>query len=109
MDIRTPLLTDVALVFNALGRGLGWALSLAAVGILLLVRGRWLALVAFAVTEALASLSSTMLKILVGRPRPPDGLVLHPVGSSFPSGHAAYGGATCIAFDLLERVVRLLG
>ena len=99
-DIRTPMLTDVALVFNALGRGLGWVLSLAAVGIVLTVGRRWLALVAFAVTEALTTLSSSVLKILVGRPRPPDGLV-HPVGSSFPSGHAAYGGATCIALVLL--------
>ena len=41
-----------------------------------------------------------MLKILVGRPRPPDGLV-DPVGSSFPSGHAAYGAATCIGLVLL--------
>ena len=99
-DIRTPLLTNVALVFNALGRGLGSALSLAAVGILLLRRRRWLALAAFAVTETLTSLSSTVLKILVGRPRPPDGLV-DPVGSSFPSGHAAYGAATCIGLVLL--------
>ena len=34
-DLRTPLLTDLALVFNALGHGLGWALSLAAVGVVL--------------------------------------------------------------------------
>ena len=99
-DIRTPLLTNIALVFNALGRGLGSALTLAAVGVLLLRRRRWLALAAFAVTETLTSLSSTVLKILVGRPRPPDGLV-DPVGSSFPSGHAAYGAATCIGLVLL--------
>ena len=100
LDIRTPFLTDLALVFNWLGRGLGWALSLAAVGIVLFARRRWLALLAFGVTEAVTALSSTLLKILVGRARPPDGLV-HPVGSSFPSGHAAYAGATCIALALL--------
>ena len=99
-DIATPLLKDFALVFNALGHGLGLALSLAAVGIVLLVSRRLLALLAFAVTEALTFLSSTVLKIAVGRARPPDGLV-HPAGSSFPSGHAAYGGATCIALVLL--------
>jgi membrane-associated phospholipid phosphatase len=103
LDIRRPLLTDVALVFNALGRGLGWALSLAVVGIVLLVGRRWLALVVFAIVEALTTLSSTLLKILVGRPRPPDGLV-HPVGSSFPSGHAAYAGATCVALVLLFTI-----
>jgi membrane-associated phospholipid phosphatase len=103
LDIRTPFLTHVALVFNWLGRGLGWALSLAAVAIVLSARRRWAALLAFGVTEALTTLSSTLLKILVGRPRPPDGLV-HPVGSSFPSGHAAYAGATCVALVLLFTV-----
>ena len=100
LDIRTSFFTDLALVFNWLGRGLGCALSLAAVGIVLIARHRWLALLAFGVTEAVTALSSTLLKILVGRARPPDGLV-HPVGSSFPSGHAAYAGATCFALVLL--------
>jgi membrane-associated phospholipid phosphatase len=99
-DLQTPLLKDLALVFNALGRGLGRALSLAGVGVVLVVARRWLALVAFALVESLTSLSSAVLKALVGRPRPADGLV-HPVGSSFPSGHAAYAGATCVALVLL--------
>jgi len=99
-DIQTPLFTHLALVFNALGRGLGWALSLAAVGIALALRRRLLALAVFSAAEALTSLSSTVLKALVGRPRPPDGLV-QPLGSSFPSGHAAYAGATCVALVLL--------
>lgn len=59
-----------------------------------------LALIAFLVAEVLTSLSSTLLKAVVGRPRPPDGIV-HPVGSAFPSGHAAYAGATCVALVLL--------
>ncbi len=104
LDIRIPFLTDVALVFNWLGRGLGSALTLAAVGIALFTRRRWLAILAFGVTEAVTTLSSTLLKILVGRPRPPDSLV-HPVGSSFPSGHAAYAGATCVALVLLFTVL----
>jgi membrane-associated phospholipid phosphatase len=100
LDIRTSWLTDLALVFNWLGRGLGSALTLGAVGIALFVRHRGLALVAFGLTEAVTTLSSTLLKILVGRARPPNGLV-HPVGSSFPSGHAAYAAATCFALVLL--------
>jgi undecaprenyl-diphosphatase len=99
-DLRTPLLTDLALVFNALGRGLGLTLSVTAVCVVLFARRRRVALLVFAATEALASLSSTLLKALVGRPRPPDGLV-QPVGSAFPSGHAAYAGATCVALVLL--------
>jgi membrane-associated phospholipid phosphatase len=98
--LETPLLTHLALVFNWLGRGLGRALSLALVGLLLLRRRRWLALVAFAVAESLAPLLSALLKVLVDRTRPPDGLV-HPVGASFPSGHATYAGATCVALVLL--------
>ena len=98
--LETPLLTDLALVFNWLGRGLGRAVALTLVGLLLLRRRRWLALVAFAVAESLAPLLSTLLKVLVDRPRPPDGLV-HPVGASFPSGHATYAGATCVALVLL--------
>ena len=41
-----------------------------------------------------------MVKALVDRPRPPDGLV-HPTGASFPSGHATFAGATCVAAVLL--------
>ena len=98
--LETPLLTDLALVFNWLGRGVGRALALTLVGLLLLHRRRWLALVAFAVAESLAPLLSALLKVLVDRARPPDGLV-HPVGASFPSGHATYAGATCVALVLL--------
>ena len=99
-SIASPALKAVALVFNALGRGLGWALTLAAVAGLLLLQRRLAALLAFVIAEALSSFLSALLKLLVGRPRPPDGLV-HPVGSSFPSGHASYGAVTCIALVLL--------
>jgi undecaprenyl-diphosphatase len=102
-DVQGPLLKDIALVFNALGRGVGQTLLLTAVGLVLVLTRRWLALVAFALTETLTLLSSAVLKGLIGRPRPPDGLV-HPVGSSFPSGHAAYGGATCVALVFLFTV-----
>jgi membrane-associated phospholipid phosphatase len=99
-DLETPLLTHVALVFNWLGRPLGRAIAITLVGLLLLRRRRRLALLAFAVAESLAALSSAFLKILIDRPRPPDGLV-HPLGASFPSGHATYAGATCVALVLL--------
>jgi undecaprenyl-diphosphatase len=99
-DAQTPFLVHVALVFNYLGRGLGRALTIVAIGIVLLVARRWVALAAYALTEALTPLISSTLKALVDRPRPPDGLV-HPSGASFPSGHAAYAGATCVALVLL--------
>jgi membrane-associated phospholipid phosphatase len=99
-DIESPLLKDIALVFNWLGRGIGWILTLAAIGIVLIYARRWVALVAFAVVETVTPLTSALLKALVARPRPPGGVV-HPLGSSFPSGHAAYAGATCLALVFL--------
>jgi hypothetical protein len=57
-DTQSTALTDVALVFNALGRGFESALSLTAVGIVLIVARRWFALVAFAVTEASSSIAA---------------------------------------------------
>ena len=104
-DIQTDALKNLALVFNWLGRGIGRALSIAAIGIVLLVARRWLGLLAFAVTEALTPLCSSLLKTHVDRPRPPDGLIHPPAGASFPSGHAAYAGATCVALVLLFTAV----
>ena len=98
--LETPLLTHLALIFDWLGHGLGRALGLTIIGLLLLHRRRWLALAAFAAAETIAPLVSTLLKSLVDRPRPPAGLV-HPLGASFPSGHATYAGATFVALVLL--------
>jgi membrane-associated phospholipid phosphatase len=99
-EIQRPVLEHIALAFNYLGRGLGRALTLAAIGIPLIVARRWWALLAFAVTEAVTPLTSSVVKGLVDRSRPPGGLV-HPTGSSFPSGHAAFAGATFVALVLL--------
>jgi undecaprenyl-diphosphatase len=99
-EIQTPVLEHIALVFNYLGRGLGRALTLAAIGVPLLVARRWWALLAFSVTEAVTPLTSSVVKGLVDRSRPPGGLV-HPNGSSFPSGHAAFASATVVAVVLL--------
>ena len=95
-DIATFVLKDIALVFNALGRGVGRALLIAApAAVLLVARRRW-SLAAFALTEALTPLISSITKVLVDRPRPPAPLV-HPSGASFPSGHSAFAGATAVA------------
>jgi undecaprenyl-diphosphatase len=99
-DISDETLHHLALVFNYLGRGLGRALSIAAIGLVLLLSRRWRALLAFAATQALTPLAVNVLKHLVDRPRP-QGAILHANGSSFPSGHAAYAGATSVALVLL--------
>jgi membrane-associated phospholipid phosphatase len=99
-DAHSAFVEHIALILDWLGHGLGRGLTLGAVAVVLVIARRWLALLAFAVAEALAPLVSSLLKALVDRPRPPGGLV-HPVGSSFPSGHATYAGTTAVALVLL--------
>jgi undecaprenyl-diphosphatase len=99
-DIQGAALHHLALVFNWLGRGLGRALTLAAIGVALALTRRWWALIAFAAAEALTPIATNLLKHLVDRPRPLDAM-LHATGSSFPSGHASYAGATAVALVLL--------
>jgi undecaprenyl-diphosphatase len=99
-DTPSATLHHLALIFNYLGRGLGRALSLAAVGLALLLRKRWRGLLAFAAAEALTPLAVNVLKHILDRPRPPNAM-LHANGSSFPSGHAAYAAATTVALVLL--------
>ena len=99
-DTPSAALHHLALIFNYLGRGLGRALTLAAVGLALLLKKRWRGLLAFAAAEALTPLAVNVLKHILDRPRPPNAM-LHATGSSFPSGHAAYAGATAVALVLL--------
>jgi membrane-associated phospholipid phosphatase len=99
-EIRTPLLDHVALVLNWVGRGVGRALVIAAIALPLVVRRRWVAGLAFAVTEGLTPLLGDSVKAMVDRPRPPHGLV-SAVGSSFPSGHASFAAATLVAIVVL--------
>jgi membrane-associated phospholipid phosphatase len=99
-DIQAPALKVVALVFNYAGRGLIRALTIAAVGVVLILARRIVAVVAYGLAEGLAPLISSVTKALVDRPRPPHELV-HASGASFPSGHATYAGVTCVALVLL--------
>src|SRR4051812_26806189 len=99
-DIATPVLKGIALVFNALGRGVGRALLIVVPAAVLFVAGRRWSLAAFALTEALTPLISSITKVVVDRPRPSAPLV-HPSGASFPSGHSAFAGATAVAAILL--------
>jgi membrane-associated phospholipid phosphatase len=99
-DAETSLLTHVALVFNAVGHGILRALTTAGVGLVLLIRHRRSALLAFVIAEALTPLLVNVIKLLVGRERPP-GAMIEAHGSSYPSGHAAYAGATALILVLL--------
>ncbi len=99
-DVQTPFLEHVALVFNYLGRGIGLVIVFTPVGLVLIFAKRWFALLTFALTEALTALTSSVTKAVIGRERPPFGLV-HPASSSFPSGHTAFAGATSVALVVL--------
>ena len=99
-DAEASLWTHVALVFNALGHGILRALTTAAIGLLLLIARRRFALLAFILVEALTPLLVNLIKLLVGRERPP-GALIEAHGSSYPSGHAAYAGATAVILVLL--------
>jgi membrane-associated phospholipid phosphatase len=98
--IRTPALDDVALALNYLGRGLGRALVLVAVGLPLLLDRRFFGLAAFAVVEGITPAANSIVKALVDRPRPPDSIV-QAGASSFPSGHTSFAAATLVAAVLL--------
>ena len=99
-DVEGSLLTHVALVFNAIGHGILRALTTGGVGLALLIRHRRAALLAFILAEALTPLLVNLIKLLVGRERPP-GAMIEAHGSSYPSGHAAYAGATAVILVLL--------
>ena len=99
-DAETSLLTHIALVFNAVGHGILRALTIAGVGLVLLIARRRAALLAFIVVEAMTPLLVNLIKLLVGRERPP-GALIEAHGSSYPSGHAAYAGATTVMLVLL--------
>jgi membrane-associated phospholipid phosphatase len=99
-DWRSPTLDHLAQSYDDLGRGVLRAVAIGAIGVVLLAARRWLALASFAVVEALTPLAVALLRHLVDRPRPPDPSI-HVSGASFPSGHAAYAGATCVALVVL--------
>ena len=67
---------------------------------MLLIPRRRAALLAFILAEALTPLLVNLIKLLVGRERPP-GAMIEAHGSSYPSGHAAYAGATAVILVLL--------
>ena len=69
-DVEGSLLTHVALVFNAVGHGILRALTTGIVGLMLLIKNRRAALLAFILAEALTPLLVNLIKLIVGRERP---------------------------------------
>src|SRR5439155_23757537 len=109
---RTPCLTSLARALTCLGSGFVlWPVVIAAGLGLWRWRRRWLVAALPALALAGAAAWSLLIKILVGRPRPPASDWLASAhGWAFPSQHAAQALATwgMLAFMLMVgRSVRL--
>ncbi len=77
---------------NTFGGTLSMTAVTTTIVVALLITRRWRESLTIGLTVALASGLSTVLKIVIARPRPPDGVV--DVGSnSFPSGHTTTAAA----------------
>lgn len=99
VKIRITPLTWLALTLSVLGGGLVTIpLRLLTAGFLG-VRRRWLHLITFVLTWAIAEASIYALKAWFQRGRPPEPLV-ETRGFSFPSGHAMGVSATTVALVL---------
>jgi membrane-associated phospholipid phosphatase len=99
-SVTSAPLDRAALAFDRSGRGVVRGATLAAIGVTLASRARWRGLRAFAAAEAVTPLAVNAVKLVVNRERPARARV-DPFGTSFPSGHAAYAGATTVALVLL--------
>lgn len=80
------------------------------------VQGTWWSAVFLAATVGGASLSSTVLKVLIARPRPTSGALVQALGYAFPSGHstaaaagwlsaAVVAGSLCRSFAVRVRLL----
>jgi membrane-associated phospholipid phosphatase len=112
IDRRTAALTVAMRVFTSLGSVFVVVPLLLAVGLLAhRARGSWRPLGFLAVTVGGAVLCSTLIKILVARPRPVTGALVHALGYGFPSGHsttaaAAWFSSAVVLGSLTRSAVR---
>jgi membrane protein DedA with SNARE-associated domain/membrane-associated phospholipid phosphatase len=113
--MQTDWLTDVAKIVTTAG-SLPFVLTLVMIAsVVLIIRRRPLELFALAGAYGLVVLGVHFTKVWIERPRPDDALV-DTVGSSFPSGHAAYATtyvamaviATRVFGGILSRTVVVL-
>jgi undecaprenyl-diphosphatase len=63
--------------------------------------GSWRPMVFLGVTVGGATATSTVIKLLVARPRPTSGALVHALGYAFPSGHSTAGAATWFSLAML--------
>jgi len=112
IEHREPWMTTVMEIIIDLGTALVLIPLLLAAGVLARWRrGSWRPLGFLALTLAGASLTSTVIKLLVTRPRPETGALVRALGYGFPSGHSTAAAAgwlsTALVLGWLTRSVAL--
>ncbi|MCU1635715.1 MAG: hypothetical protein JWQ68_954 [Cryobacterium sp.] len=101
--VRSPLLDGIALTFNVIGSGLVARVIIPLVAVaVLLARRRVAPALYLIVATVISGVVVGVLKNIVARDRPTDGLVAVGFGS-FPSGHAANAAVLTVALALLLR------
>lgn len=98
---RGPSGGGVALAITALGAPGLVALVVIVSGAQFWTVGRRPASAACVLSPGLAGLIEGMLKHIFGRPRPAGSIIVLPLSSSFPSGHAAVTAALYVTLGLL--------
>lgn len=105
--IETGLLTDLAKLVTTLGSTPAMIVVVAAAGIWLGRRRNWLELAVLLIGTLLILIGTNVIKEIVDRPRPPDGMV-DAAGMSYPSGHASHAVIyTWIALTISVRLQRI--
>ncbi len=103
-DVRSATATDILEVVTDLGSFTVLAALVFVAGMVLVVRGRFVALAALIVGSLLIFFAIDIAKDAVDRPRPSN--PLQPTeGSSFPSGHAAYSTIWVAVAIVVARLV----
>ncbi|MGZ4508634.1 MAG: phosphatase PAP2 family protein [Blastococcus sp.] len=95
---RTPGLTPAMRVVTDLGSALVVVPLVLAVGVAARrARGSWRPLAFVSLVVIGATLTSTVIKVLVARPRPTSGALVHALGYAFPSGHSTTSAAAWLS------------
>ena len=95
LDLRWPPFVDFSKLLSTLfGTAIDWPIR-ALVTLLIILRRRWLALAAWALTVLASELCIGLIKGSIDRPRPPESLIATS-GASYPSGHAIASAVTAI-------------
>ena len=98
IGLRTDWLTVAMRVLTSLGSAFVVIPLVLCVGLLTRrVLGTWRPLAFLALVVGGATLTSTIIKTLVARPRPESGALVNALGYAFPSGHSTTGAATWLS------------